>query len=645
MRYSLFKIILILIVGALHSQTRADVLINEIAWMGTTNSVYDEWIELHNNGKQLVNLDGWVLEASDGSPVINLSGVIPANGFYLLERQDDNTVLGIAADQIYSGVLENSGQVLELKNAQGVVVDSVNYWYAGDNATKATMERTPYQGVVWETSISTYTGGLGTPKAINSKVQPPIANPGSLNTVSEKEGAINVYFNKSALTDYAIKKNKANYNVNLEQRLLQRIAQATQRIDMATYELNLPNIVDALIDKASTGVSVRIIADAKDPSDPDHILRYETMCLYLEKLVRGADGQVGTADDSHLFSDSVIFAIEDPAQRLAMGLPEQPTGLVQRSVTVGSQPVSGYFLVDGERKPDNQYYSPGNQMHNKFLIIDNNWVWTGSWNFTVTGLYGSEEDRRAGRLSGNTQHAIEINSTELAAAYKIEFDEMWGASGNLPDPNGSNFHSRKTDNTPHNYVIDGRSVELYFSPGDDAIGQVTNYVQQHSDQSVQFSIFAWSDQTLTDVLKQKWEGSTTDLTGTRTGFVVEGLFDSSFWNQWWSASIDMTGRTASRTSTNNPNTRWANPAPVYTDMEARKLHSKTMIIDACSNSDPSVVVGSTNWSTNGNDINDENLLIIHDALIANQFLQEFYARYQQAGGNIVPLDQFTCVRQ
>lgn len=35
-------------------------------------------------------------------------------------------------------------------------------------------------------------------------------------------------------------------------------------------------------------------------------------------------------------------------------------------------------------------------------------------------------------------------------------------------------------------------------------------------------------------------------------------------------------------------------------------------------------------------------MIIHDDLVANQFLQEFYARYQQADGNIAPLDQFTC---
>jgi phosphatidylserine/phosphatidylglycerophosphate/cardiolipin synthase-like enzyme len=145
-----------------------------------------------------------------------------------------------------------------------------------------------------------------------------------------------------------------------------------------------------------------------------------------------------------------------------------------------------------------------------------------------------------------------------------------------------------------------------------------------------------------DELKLKWEGSKADQQGTLTGFEVKGVFDGGFWNQWWSASIDMKGRDASRSSENNPNTRWANPAPVFPDREARKLHSKTMIIDVCTDSDPTVIIGSTNWSANGNNINDENMLIVHDAKIANQFLQEFYSRYDSAGGTLPNDAQFAC---
>src|SRR5262245_36827630 len=57
-------------------------------------------------------------------------------------------------------------------------------------------------------------------------------------TVSEQPGAINVYFNKSALTQYALPNNVANQRVNLEERLDHRLSQATQTIDFATYETN-----------------------------------------------------------------------------------------------------------------------------------------------------------------------------------------------------------------------------------------------------------------------------------------------------------------------------------------------------------------------------------------------------------------------
>lgn len=122
-----------------------DVVINEVAWAGTGASANDEWIELFNPTSQSIDLAGWTLVASDGSPAVALSGTIAANGFLLLERSDDNTVNDIPADLIYTGALSNSGEALLLKDAQGSVIDSANGdggpWPAGDNASKATMER------------------------------------------------------------------------------------------------------------------------------------------------------------------------------------------------------------------------------------------------------------------------------------------------------------------------------------------------------------------------------------------------------------------------------------------------------------------------------------------------------------------------
>ena len=49
-----------------------DVVISEIAWMGTTASDDDEWIELYNNTGSSIDLTGWILRATDGTPATPL---------------------------------------------------------------------------------------------------------------------------------------------------------------------------------------------------------------------------------------------------------------------------------------------------------------------------------------------------------------------------------------------------------------------------------------------------------------------------------------------------------------------------------------------------------------------------------------------
>jgi len=146
---------------------KGTIVINEIAWMGTENSANDEWIELYSD--QQVNLTGWILEAADETPFINLEGTISANSYFLLERTDDNSVPNITADQVYTGALENSGEYLKLKNSEGRIIDEINAsagWPAGNNSTKQTMERTTND---WQTSSISE----GTPKTQNSNGQKP----------------------------------------------------------------------------------------------------------------------------------------------------------------------------------------------------------------------------------------------------------------------------------------------------------------------------------------------------------------------------------------------------------------------------------------------------------------------------------------
>jgi len=150
-----------------------DVVVNEIAWMGTSASYNDEWIELYNNTDQAINLDSWILKAEDETPNISLTGNIPAKGFFILERTDDDTLPEISADQIYTGALGNSGEDLRLLDNSGNLIDSVNCsggWFLGDNSTKQTMERiNPKASGNDATNWRTSQDPGGTPKATNSE--------------------------------------------------------------------------------------------------------------------------------------------------------------------------------------------------------------------------------------------------------------------------------------------------------------------------------------------------------------------------------------------------------------------------------------------------------------------------------------------
>ncbi len=167
-KFLIIFIALFLVFGFLtkaETASQHDVLINEIAWMGSTNSATDEWLELFNSTSSPVDISGWVLKTADNKLKINLKGAIPAKGFYLLERTNDDSVPGISADLIYKGDLSNSGQYLLLYDNLGNIIDEVNYatkWPAGDNKTKQTMERVDLAS--WQTSQSPN----GTPKAKNS---------------------------------------------------------------------------------------------------------------------------------------------------------------------------------------------------------------------------------------------------------------------------------------------------------------------------------------------------------------------------------------------------------------------------------------------------------------------------------------------
>lgn len=150
------------------------VVINEVAWSGNPNYPEDEWIELFNKTSQDINLDSWVISGQiDNQLYINLSGSIPANGYYLVEKKDDA-----------NWALDDSGEILILTYASTIVDQTAlnwsNRWPAGD-VNGYSMERYSPEAVgsdanSWATNIGLIRNGFNvggralnaTPNARNS---------------------------------------------------------------------------------------------------------------------------------------------------------------------------------------------------------------------------------------------------------------------------------------------------------------------------------------------------------------------------------------------------------------------------------------------------------------------------------------------
>ena len=171
------------------------IAINEIAWMGTGASAYDEWMELKNNTKYRIDLSQWAIESVDGAPFIALAGEMTPYEYRVLERRAD-TITASSTVSVYGNgsahwALGNGGEEIVLSYASTTfdrtpAVSGVG-WAAGDNAastTRKTMERISPKisgddasnWATWGTNVSFIKNGrdangiaaLGTPGECNS---------------------------------------------------------------------------------------------------------------------------------------------------------------------------------------------------------------------------------------------------------------------------------------------------------------------------------------------------------------------------------------------------------------------------------------------------------------------------------------------
>jgi len=200
-----------------------DVVINEIAWMGTASSSNDEWIEFYNNTTRNINLQGWGLYEQEGEVLIGpLTGTIMAKSYYLIERTAETTISDIEASQSPTGWggygLNNNGEYLRLLDNNSNIIDEVGCqenWFAGNNDSKHTMERinprvSGNNPENWADNNGKTRNGLdaggnliyGTPKAKNSVFSTSPPNPVPNFSIDEKNSKYNtVVLTWSTTTD------------------------------------------------------------------------------------------------------------------------------------------------------------------------------------------------------------------------------------------------------------------------------------------------------------------------------------------------------------------------------------------------------------------------------------------------------------
>jgi len=121
-------------------------------------------------------------------------------------------------------------------------------------------------------------------------------------------------------------------------------------------------------------------------------------------------------------------------------------------------------------------------MHNKFMVIDRLDVWTGSMNYTTSGVYK------------DNNNLIQIRSSQVAEDYSNEFNQMFTYHLFGPD---------KTASTPNPKVsINGTPVEIYFSPKDKPAGRILELIQG-AKESINFLAYSFTSKDLGGAMMER----------------------------------------------------------------------------------------------------------------------------------------------
>lgn len=224
-------------------------------------------------------------------------------------------------------------------------------------------------------------------------------------------------------------------------------------------------------------------------------------------------------------------------------------------------------------------------LHSKFVIVDGQIVWTGSWNPTVNDTYR------------NNNNLIRIALPELVANYRAEFERMAGGA----------FGKGKAGLTPNPLVRAGSlTVENAFSPREPVRELVVARIAAARER-IEVLAFAFTDDTIAAALAER----------AAAGVPVRVVFEAR--------NIQGTG------SAYGP--LRAAGVEVVEDGNCYTMHHKVIVIDG-----QTVIAGSYNFTARAEELNDENTLIIDDPAIAAAYGAEFARVYAQARNPLRCLD-------
>ncbi|MBX3103174.1 MAG: T9SS type A sorting domain-containing protein [Bacteroidetes bacterium] len=249
---------------------------------------------------------------------------------------------------------------------------------------------------------------------------------------------------------------------------------------------------------------------------------------------------------------------------------------------------------------DEKYKTPPTRdgiMHNKFIIVDADATDAGKPELLTGSLNYTDEN-----INDYANNIVIIQDQTLARAYTLEFEEMLAGS----------YGAAKKDNTPKEFLIGGKRVELYMSPTDKVNDIILKEINR-ADQNLYINTMLCTRPNIGSAIASAHSrlgaGNVWVVIGEESGDVGVSVFNTI------------------RSGLGSQARVWDDGNNSMTYL----IHHKYMLVDHGTSSDPFVLTGSHNWSNSANTINDENTLIIHDADLADIYYQEMRARMWNLG--------------